>query len=181
MSPVLAMHSSATAEHGTPHEVVALARHVMGRIDLDPCSNAYWNKHVIHAKEFVDQDGDAADGDWCWPGAARGDRVFVNPPGGQVKEFWRLSLQLWLAGAAVFWVGFSLEQLVYLGREGAMFPGFRRVILPRRLAFLRAVDGGPPVPAKAPTHGNWLCLMPSEQEQVERFEAACRLMPAEAF
>lgn len=222
MVAVLAQHSTATVEHGTPHEVAALARHVFGELGIrcDPFSSPYWNGHVIKADFFYTEGQDALsikEEHWtCAPDPLHGT-FFVNCPGGLVKESWAFARARWLEGAAVFWVGFNIEQLAYLQTVGAMFRGFRRVIPPRRLAFLRrpgdvAADlrrraaealtaekadalirqleqfvaahpdpNGPPVRGMSPTHSNFLLLMPSELDQVERFEGAARLMNAEVF
>jgi hypothetical protein len=219
---VLAQHSAATVEHGTPHEVVALARHVFGPLGIqcDPFSSPYWNGHVIKADLFYTEGQDALsvpERHWvCAPDPLHAT-YFINAPGGLVKEAWAFARARWLEGAAVFWVGFNIEQLSYLQGVGAMYRGFQRVIPPRRLAFLRrpgdvAADlrrraaeaptaekadalirqlerfvevhrdpNGPPVRGLSPTHSNFLLLMPSELDQVERFEGAARLMNAEAF
>lgn len=134
MSPVLAMHSAVTVEHGTPHEVAALARHVLGRIDVDPFSNAYWNRHVIKARQFIDEEQDALDPDWEF---ADDETFIVNPPGGMVREAFRFATDRYCQGSDVFWVGFNLEQMPYLQRQGLFYPSFRRALPPRRLAFLR--------------------------------------------
>jgi hypothetical protein len=172
---VLAQHSTATPEHGTPREIVEMARYVLGEIEADACSSRYWNTHSVRAGIHFDADNSPLDAaPWTIPPHSRPayDTWLVNPPGGLVKEFWRFATARYREGSAVFWVGFSLEQLVYLQKEGALFPGFRRCIPPRRLAFLRKVDGLPPVPGKSPTHGNWLCLMPNDAKQIARFEEA---------
>lgn len=230
MSPVLAQHSAATVEHGTPHEVAALARHVFGPlgIECDPFTSGYWNRHVIKALFYVDEQANALSPRWTWTRLVLGGTTdemalpkhstyFINCPGGLVREAWAFARARWLEGAAVFWVGFNIEQLSYLQSVGAMFRGFQRVIPPRRLAFLRrpgdvAADlrrraaeaqtakkadalirqlerfveaypdpNGPPVRGMSPTHSNFLLLMPSELDQVERFEGAARLMNAEPF
>lgn len=218
---VLAQHSAATVEHGTPHEVVALARHVLGEIELDPFSNAYWNEHVVKADDYCDESTNALDPLRRWvtveSGTPKFGTMFINPPGGLVKEAWRFACERWCEGSSVFWVGFNIEQLSYLQGQALMFRGFRRVIPPRRLAFLRRPGdvvadltariekaqaerkaralmcelerfqaahpdpSGPPVRGMSPTHSNYLCLLPRAPEQIERFEAAAQLMPAEVF
>lgn len=228
--PVLAQHASTTVEHGTPHEVVALARHVFAEkgIGCDPFSNAYWNSNVIKARAYCDEQRNALDPALRWQRlilAGTTDEMhvpsfltyFINCPGGLVKQAWRFAWERWLEGSAVFWLGFNIEQLAYLQGMGAMFRGFSRLIPPRRLAFLRrpgdvaselsarlleaptdekarAIQrqlelllrahpdpNGPPIRGMSPTHSNVLLLMPSEQDQVERFEGAAKLLPAEVF
>lgn len=176
---VKAQHSAATVEHGTPVEIVEMARRVLGNIHGDPFSSAYWNEHVVKAANFWDERHSLLSYKSVRFGA--GLTWLVNPPGGLVKDAWQFAVERYGEGSAVFWVGFSLEQLVYLGRKGVMFKGFRRCVPPRRLAFLRMVEGGPPVPGTSPTHGNYLLLMPSGPEQVERFDAEARELGVEAF
>jgi hypothetical protein len=140
--PALAQHSAATVEHGSPHEIVALARHVFGGvIDCDPCTSHYWNRHVVKAG-FVLTEGDNAleleDSYFTCADGPVFETYFINPPGGLILEFWQFACKRWLEGAAVFWLGFNLDQMSYLQRHGAMFNGFQRVILPYRLAFLQA-------------------------------------------
>ncbi len=73
-----ARHSSETAEHYTPDDIVALARKVLGKIDLDPASCAAANERV-RAKMFFDRERDGFTRTW------RG-RVFLNPPGGMSDD-----------------------------------------------------------------------------------------------
>ena len=192
----LAQHSAATFEWGSPHDVVAMARHVLGRIECDPCTSEYWNNHVVKA-DAIYTEADSSLGrrrrHWTSDGVPVWRTFYINPPGGLVHEFFRFATERWLEGSAVFWTGFSLEQVVYLQRMGFFFHGFRRVVPPRRLAFMRGVADRPqrslfgempmdaPFQVDDPTHGNYLLLMPSEQEQIERFEGACALMPGEVF
>jgi len=150
VTAVLAQHSAGTVEHGTPHEIVAMAREVFcgEGIDCDPFTNAYWNRYVIGARFYVDQEANALSPRWTWTRtvlAGHRDEMtlpkhatyFINCPGGLVKEAWQFAQARWLEGSAVFWVGFNIEQLSYLQTLGAMFHGFRRIIPPRRLSFLR--------------------------------------------
>lgn len=218
-----ALLSAATVEHGTPEHIVELGREVLGgAIECDAASSAYWNRWVVKARAYFDEERSALSPEFerLWTmvnGAPLYSTFSINPPGGLVKEFWRFGTHRWLEGSAVFWVGFSLEQMGYLSRAGLMWPGFRRAVLPKRLAFLQrrrdaiaaalekadaaakkgdlgtaarltaragglALDpDGPPVPATAPTHSNYLALLPSDGAQVERFDAGVRALGAEPF
>jgi len=68
-------HSSATAEHYTPAEIVDAARLTLGAIDLDPFSCVLANE-TVRAEEFFDAEDDGFALNW-W------GRVFCNPPGGK--------------------------------------------------------------------------------------------------
>lgn len=70
-----AKHSTESAEHYTPSEIVEAARAVMGNIDLDPASTAFVNKNLVKAVKYytVRTNGFSKQ----WEG-----NVFLNPPGG---------------------------------------------------------------------------------------------------
>ncbi len=156
----LAFHSSKTSEHGTPAEVIAAAKAVMGEIDLDPASNHFHNERVGALRYYCLSDRGQ---DREWHG-----RVLVNPPGdrrGQlVKEFWaKLVWEYYHRRVTeAIWVGFSLEQLVSLQRlEGVRHPMQWPTCIPsRRLRF-----GG-----DSPTHGNYITYLgPNVERFVEEF------------
>lgn len=67
-------HSSESAEHFTPPDIVERARRVMGGIDLDPASCAEANAWIRAERFFTRQDDGFTR---AWQG-----RVFCNPPGG---------------------------------------------------------------------------------------------------
>lgn len=167
MSTPAALHSKERTEWGTPYEVVEGARKVMGSIDFDLCSSAYWNKHVVRAPQFW-----SAEGDDALAAARNPSRGFphgnylCNPPGGLVVEFWDLCLRLASEGSTVFWVGFSVEQMAYLQDRQLFSTSFLRAIPRARLKFLERrgfLDSrrrdSPPVPAGRPSHSNFLVLM----------------------
>jgi hypothetical protein len=182
------MHGKASVEWGTPVEIVEFARHVLGGvIELDPCSSAYWNEYSVKAKSFTNYlptlDAMSIGADF------QPSTMLINPPGGMVKEVWAWAHKAWSQyGWSIFWVGFSLEQLLYLQKQGVMGGAIKRCIPPKRLRFLKPdPNGGPPRPGGSPTHGCYLALMPSildpvvSEEQVSRFYAGAKKLGAEVF
>jgi hypothetical protein len=69
-----AQHSSATAEHGTPGEIVRAARTWMGGLDVDPASSEVFNAQ-IGATRFYTKETNGFSRSW-------GGRCLLNPPGG---------------------------------------------------------------------------------------------------
>jgi len=167
-----AMHLSESADWGSPPEVVKLARAVLGRIDLDPATSNYWNRHGVRARFIIGADGETT----SWRCRESHVTVFLNPPGdksGQlVKSFWARLVREWAAGEveSAVWVGFSLEQLVSLQSEPVNPMTLPMIVPRRRLAFMcrNGHADAPPTPAKAPTHGNYLTLLPSPEPKLGR-------------
>lgn len=164
-----ALHSKATPEWFTPSEYVEAARAVMGRIDLDPASCDKANETVKASQWFCKEDN-ALSRDWY-------GRVFLNPPGGLVKEFWRYLLVQMEFGrvSEVIWIGYSLQQLQTLqtGQPGIIkeanclcFPKARiqftcseedRQRMQAALDAKNLAEGKPLVPWKnSPTHANYI-------------------------
>jgi len=192
MSRALAHLSAASMEHGTPPEVIAFTRGVLGRIDCDPASSAYWNHHGAQAPTYYDREADGRKQRWT-------GRTMVNPPGADddagtpslVREFWELSVDHWRAGHVdgLMWVGFSSSQVGMLQGSPAHPLMFPTLFLCERLKFLRrptrkelvrgkereVVTAGPPQPAKSPTSFNFITLLPTRRAeadaraQVQRF------------
>lgn len=153
-----AKHSKAEVRWGTPSDIVERARNVMGSIDLDPCSSTDFNE-TVKAGIYYDLDECGQDGlKLPWFG-----KVFVNPPGGLVKEFWLRSTSICHADTALrdtesvnqlFWVGFSVEQLGVLAHERYHPMDFSFCILRKRVSFIRH-DGY----KGSPSHANYVCAI----------------------
>jgi len=67
-------NNSGKVDWYTPPEWLALAREVLGEIDLDPASSAAANEHV-GANRYFDAEGDGLDPERKWRG-----HVWMNPP-----------------------------------------------------------------------------------------------------
>lgn len=77
----LAVHySSKTPEHYTPPEIVKSAVTVLGRIDLDPCSNSKTDPIVPAAAHYTAEDDGLT---LPWRGT-----VYMNPPYGRGIGLW---------------------------------------------------------------------------------------------
>ena len=102
-----ARHSMDSPEWYTPAPFVEAAREVMGAIDLDPASHEQAN-FIVRASKYFTADDDGLKQRWS-------GRVFINPPGGLVPEFWRKLVMSLLEHdgdvTQAIWIGYSLEQL----------------------------------------------------------------------
>lgn len=174
----LAQHSSKSAEHYTPSEIIEAARTTLGEIDLDPASCTLANE-TVRAAAFYGPGGLAPDGlvePWC-------GRVFCNPPGGLVPDafkgcgtrsnaalWWATLAEAWRTGeveAAIF-VGFTLE--ILRSAQGLDVPqpiDFPLCVPSRRIAF-DTPDG----PSSQPTHANVIVWLPPVTPSM-RDEATC--------
>ncbi len=176
--------SAASMEHGSPHEVTAFVRGVLGGIDTDPASSAYWNAHTARAAVYYDRERDGRKHRWS-------GRTMVNAPGADddagtdslVRPFWELSIAHWREAhvEGLVWVGFAVSQVGMLQGAPAHPLQFPTLFLCERLKFLRRptrketvrgvereiVVPGPPVPGKQPTHYNFLTLLPTRRDEAE--------------
>lgn len=127
-----ARHTCDSPEWYTPLPIVEAAREVMGGIDLDPASHEEANRTVKATRFFTAEDDGLRQ---IWMG-----RVFLNPPGGLVREFW----QALMLGKRMndfeqaIWIGYSLEQLQTLQwKAGQPTPlDFPICVTARRISFV---------------------------------------------
>lgn len=173
------------ADWGTPREVVEFVREVLGAIDLDPATSAYWNHWSVKATTFYDENTNGLAQRW------RG-RVILNPPGtldgddgSAPLKFWKKLVRHYLDGdvtSAVF-VGFSIEQLCVLqsaGNDALPSPLKYLTLVPGgRFRFLERTEGnGPPKIGKAPMHGNFVTLLHDRSRGTVGREQAARFVRA---
>jgi hypothetical protein len=165
-------------EHGTPAEIVELARYVGGSIGTDPFSSAYWNHYSVGAATFYDREHSGLLLTNPWRGF-----VLLNPPGGDkqagtrslVRPAWERLVDEWRHGRidGGVYVAYSLEQLCQLQGSPAHPLQFPTLVPCERLRFLnRPAAGGPPTPGTQPTHGNAVILLPSRRDP---FQAKAQL------
>ena len=65
-------HSSASNSWGTPESILKMVREVLGSIDLDPASDAFFNQ-TVKALNYLTKDDEALA--YPWPRAS-GSRVY---------------------------------------------------------------------------------------------------------
>lgn len=162
MATPQALHSKKTPKWGTPEEIAIRGRMALGGvIHLDPASSSEFNTRIGALKIFTEHDNgitsswqiDPSDiGLDIWP--IDGLSVFLNPPGGLVKEFWQKLIEQYASGIVrnAIWIGFSVEQLCTL-QDADLYPlDFSTCILRKRLAFTQesGESGG------SPSHGNYI-------------------------
>lgn len=159
-----ALHSKLTPKWGTPKDIATRSRIALGgKIDLDPASSPEFNVFVGAVRILTETDNGIIS-EWN----SHQDihpfdfTVFLNPPGGLVKEFWeRLLLEYREKRiSSAIWIGFSVEQLCIL-QDAAYYPlDFTTVILRKRLAFTRETgeSGG------SPSHGNYISGLGIDRE-----------------
>jgi hypothetical protein len=175
-----AFHLSKSANWGSPRPIVDLGRGVLGEIDFDAASSGAWNM-VIGARHFYD--GSKGRNLIAGDAPPKGTRTaFCNSPGDDtgelVRSFWMRLVDLWIHREidSLFWVGFSLEQMVSLQKlsDGSRSPYpsplsscAATLIGRRRWRYLRMVDGVA-VEGDKPTHGSYATLLPSHDPAERR-------------
>lgn len=122
-----ARHTCDSPEWYTPSPIVEAAREVMGGIDLDPASHAEANG-IVQAMRYFTAEDDGLIQPWS-------GRVFLNPPGGLVREFWSVLMRSSHVSQAV-WIGYSLEQLQTLQSCPVSPLDFPICITAKRIAFI---------------------------------------------
>jgi hypothetical protein len=154
-------HSMDSPEWYTPAPIVEAARRVLGVIDLDPASHEEANRTIQATTFYTEQDNGLAQE---WEG-----RVFLNPPGGLVGEFWKKLITSKGVPEAI-WIGYSLEQLQTLQCVGAgMTPlDWTMCVTRKRIAFVEneakkaarmaklIAAGKKPNAASSPSHSNYI-------------------------
>jgi hypothetical protein len=173
-----ARHSCDSPEWYSPAAYVEAAHEVMGGIDLDPASHEEANQ-IVKAKKFYTAKDDGLA--HLWKG-----RVFVNSPGGLVREFWLALMAAWDSDTIeqAIWIGYSLEQLQTLQCAVRVYASpieFPICIPKRRIAFVEneakkaeriaklIAKGKTPNQKSQPSHGNYITYLgdqPSKFVQV---------------
>jgi hypothetical protein len=158
-----ARHSMDSPEWYTPSPFVEAAREVMGEIELDPASHEQANA-TVKAETFYTAESNGLVQPWY-------GRVFVNPPGGLVLQFWnRLILHYAHEGSVTeaVWIGYSLEQLQTLQASQVTPLDFTICVPNRRIAFVEngakqaerfaklTAAGKKPNPKSSPSHANYI-------------------------
>lgn len=167
---VAALHSSKTAEHYSPRNIVEAARHTLGGIDLDPASCSKANETVI-AKHFYSKTANGLVMPWF-------GNVFLNPPGGKVagkssqKLWWQKLVAEWEFGEvrnAIF-VCFSVEllQTSQVDAKGPLPLEFPICFPSRRVSY--TTESG--VKGSSPPHSSCIVLVAQKTDVVYRFIAA---------
>ena len=165
-----ARHTMDSAEWYTPTALVDAAREVMGGIDLDPASHPEANER-IQADTIYTAEDDGLTLPWF-------GRVFVNPPGGLVTEFWCKACDEFYIKRSIdelIWIGYSLEQLQTL-QQARSIPmrtplNFPFCVTAKRIAFVEneakraermaklVAAGKAPSKRSSPSHSNYIAYM----------------------
>lgn len=157
-------HLSKTAEHGSPPLFIETARNLMGGIDLDPASSAFWNK-IVKAKRHYTKRDRSLTRPWARLRCLQ-NRVFLNPPGDDhgllVKAFWEKLVKEYLAGhvTQAWWVGFNMQQLTSLQIGEQLCPLDFPTVFPRRRSRYYAKTPAGALRENGPLHGSYCTWLP---------------------
>lgn len=164
-------HSSDGYEDFTPPFITDRVRLTLVTIDLDPASCPEANL-TINAKRIYTEADDGLSKPW------RAKTVFVNPPGGAIKEegerqksrarlWWEKAVHEWQVGNArsVIFLAFTLE-LFKSGQMNTHAPYVFPFVVPRiRIPFDKwDPEAGARVKQTSPTHSNAIILLPDVRD-----------------
>jgi hypothetical protein len=155
-----ARHSKETPKWGTPPSYVEMARIALGgRIELDPMSEATFNKTVLAERYYTEED-DCFRRDW------RCSSMLLNPAGGLVVRAWQRLVSEWSNGHVrrAVWIGFSVEQLALLADEPLHPMDFSLLITRKRIDFLTTDLK----PNGRPSHSNYVVALGVEASVFEQ-------------
>lgn len=180
-----AFHLSKTAEYGSPPLIIETARTLMGGIDVDVASSAFWNRRVkaswYHTKERSALDvarWDEVPVGKRWTKLRRllNAKIYLNPPGDPsgelVKRFWARLVDEYLSGhiAQAFWVGFNLNQLGSLQTSYDVSPlDFPTLFARRRSKYWARGMRGVAERKNAPGHCSYFTWLPPSPYRGEVF------------
>lgn len=164
-----ALHSSKTPKWGTPSDIIEISRQLLGYIHLDPASSEEFNFLVKALMIYTARENGLAP-EYVWSG-----NVFLNPPGGLVKEFWRKLVSSVNSGEVqkAIWIGFSIEQLAIMADEEYHPLDYSTCILRHRLAFNREDL----TPGKGPSHANYITGINTDPELFTKLFSDAKLFP----
>lgn len=165
------LHSSRSDAWGTPADIVARVKGVLGRIDLDPASEAYFNE-TVGAERIITRNS------LCTPWLRKPGTIYLNPPGGKTgnesntKLFWNRLMYEVAQGRvsdAIF-MAFSVEALaVTQNRTLRPITDHLCCVPKKRIQF---VSKG--VEKRAPSHSNVIVYVPGVLDRSERFISVFR-------
>lgn len=192
MNPLL---SSGNAFYQTPPEIIEASRLVLGRIELDPASNAKANE-VVKADRFYSEPDNCLEHPF-WEALT----VFLNPPGSRIalgadgvwrlngsgstgksaqKLFWNKLYHSWSIGkvGSAIYIAFNLNAAIPTNPEMAKLPRCNTsssatsscINGSGRIKFIHPETG---IPNNKPTHAGLLLFLPNRRNFVrdcERFQ-----------
>ena len=151
MTTPKALHSKKSPKWGTPEDIILRARAALdGVINLDPASSPEFNA-IVQADHIFTEETNGLASPWLVPDLLDPYvlRVFLNPPGGLVKQFWAKLIN---ENPKAIWIGFSVEQLCILQDHTTNPLDYSTCILRKRLSFTN--EHGKL--GNSPSHGNYI-------------------------
>ncbi len=151
---------------GTPDTILKMARAVLGKIDLDPASDAKWNESVQAAEYITEQQCGLAT-PWTY------GTVWLNPPGGKIGNrsrtglFWEKLMRHRRSGLLThaLFMAFSAESLQNTqGKDEPPMLAFPFCIPAKRVQFVsRGVE------KTQPSHSNAIIYVPGKVDSTHKF------------